>query len=201
MKNVVTVYNELQDLFTNLGTISDTSEDSMNGALAKDSSMINQLKSTIRTAIFADSGTKSGNINALRDLGISISQTGAMTFSETMFDEAIASDYADVVTMLTADTTNQNLFGSAEKGLSQDVATVLEGLIDSDGVVTARSKNADATVLEHKDELATLERRMEAVYQRYLSQFAAMETMMASMDSTKDYLKGQLESLSKAYDN
>lgn len=201
MKDVVTVYNELQDLFTNLGTVSETSEDTMNGALAKDSSMINQLKSTIRTSIFADSGTKSGNINALRDLGISISQTGAMTFSETKFDEAIASDYADVVTMLTADTTNQNLFGTAEKGLSQDVATVLEGLIDSDGVVTVRSKNADATVLEYKDELATLERRMEAVYQRYLSQFAAMESMMASMDSTKDYLEGQLESLSKAYDN
>ena len=42
---------------------------------------------------------------------------------------------------------------------------------------------------------------MEAVYQRYLSQFAAMETIMASMEGTKDYLKGQFESLSKAYDD
>jgi hypothetical protein len=28
-----------------------------------------------------------------------------------------------------------------------------------------------------------------------------METIMASMEGTKDYLKAQLESLSKAYDN
>ena len=201
IEDVVSVYNELQSLFTNLGAVSDTSTDSMNGALAKDSNMINQLKSTIRTAIFADSGTKAGSISALRDLGISLSQTGTMTFSETTFFEAATSDYADVVTMLTADTTDQNLFSTTEKGLSQDIATVLEGLIDTDGIVTVRSKGADETVLDHKAELATLEERMEAVYQRYLSQFAAMETIMASMNTTKDYLTGQLESLSKAYDD
>jgi flagellar hook-associated protein 2 len=201
LENVVSVYNELQSLFANLGSVSDAATDSMNGALAQDSNMINQLKSTIRTAIFADSGTKTGGISALRDLGISVSQTGKMTFSEATFSEAATSDYADLVTMLTADTTNQNLFSTAEKGLSQDIATVLEGLIDSTGIVTVRSKGADDTVLDHKAELAILEERMEAVYQRYLSQFAAMETIMASVNSTKDYLTGQLESLSKAYDN
>ena len=173
----------------------------MNGALSKDSSMINQLKSTIRSAIFSDSGTKAGDIDGIRDLGISISQTGKMTFSQTKFSAAVATDYTNVVTMLTANTSNQSLFSTSEKGLSQDVADILKGLTDTAGVITVRSKNADKAVLTHSAELVTLEKRMEAVYQRYLSQFAAMETVMASMDSTKDYLKGQLESLSKAYDN
>jgi flagellar hook-associated protein 2 len=198
---VVTAYNKLQDLFNNLGTASETSADTMNGALSKDSSMINQLKSTIRSAIFSDSGTKAGDIDGIRDLGISISQTGKMTFSQTKFSAAVATDYTNVVTMLTANTSNQSLFSTSEKGLSQDVADILKGLTDTAGVITVRSKNADKTVLTHSAELVTLEKRMEAVYQRYLSQFAAMETVMASMDGTKDYLKGQLESLSKAYDN
>jgi flagellar hook-associated protein 2 len=162
IQNVVTVYNDLQSLLSNLG---------------------------------------SGNITALRDLGISLSQTGNMTFNETKYDSAIASDYTDVVTMLTANTSDQSLFDSAEKGLSQDIATTLESLTDTDGLVAVRSTNADDIVLDHKDELAKLEERMEAVYQRYLSQFAAMESIMASMEGTKDYLKGQFESLSKAYDN
>jgi flagellar capping protein FliD len=42
---------------------------------------------------------------------------------------------------------------------------------------------------------------MEGVYQRYLNQFAAMESMMASLDTTKSYLEGQLESLSNMYKN
>ncbi|MDG1312262.1 MAG: flagellar filament capping protein FliD [Porticoccaceae bacterium] len=201
LKTVVTVYNNLQDLFSNLGSVDESSTDSMNGALARDSSMINQLKSKIRSAIFADSGTKSGAITGLRDLGISLSQTGDMTFNDTKYFDAIASDYSDVVTMLTANTNNQSLFDTSEKGLSQDVATSLKELTDTNGLITTRSKNADATVLDHKTELVKLEERMDAVYQRYLSQFAAMETIMASMEGTKDYLKGQLESLSKAYDN
>ena len=200
LKSVVTAYNELQSLIKNLGTESSASTDAMNGALANESGMLNQLKSTIRSAIFADSGTKAGNINALRDIGISLSQTGNMTFNETRFTSAAASDYTDIVTMLTANTTDQNLFSTTEKGLSQDIATVLDDLTASTGLVAVRAKGADTIVLSHKAELETLEVRMEAVYQRYLKQFAAMETIMASMDTTKDYLTGQLETLSKAYD-
>ena len=200
LRSVVTAYNELQSLIKNLGTESSASTDAMNGALANESGMLNQLKSTIRSAIFADSGTKAGNINALRDIGISLSQTGNMTFNETSFTSAAASDYTDIVTMLTANTTDQNLFSTAEKGLSQDIATVLDDLTASTGLVAVRAKGADTIVLSHKAELETLEARMEAVYQRYLKQFAAMETIMASMDTTKDYLTGQLETLSKAYD-
>ena len=200
LKSVVTAYNELQSLIKNLGTESSASTDAMNGALANESGMLNQLKSTIRSAIFADSGTKAGNINALRDIGISLSQTGNMTFNETSFTSAAASDYTDIVTMLTANTTDQNLFSTTEKGLSQDIATVLDDLTASTGLVAVRAKGADTIVLSHKAELETLEARMEAVYQRYLKQFAAMETIMASMDTTKDYLTGQLETLSKAYD-
>ena len=201
VNNVVTRYNELQSLLNNLGTIDDGSEDSMNGALSKDSAMLNQLKSTIRTAIFADSGTKSGGISALRDIGISLNQTGNMTFSETIFNTAVADSYTDVVSMLTADTTDQNMFDTAEKGLSQDVATILKDLTGSTGVITVRATNASTDVLGYQGELAKLEARMEVVYQRYLSQFAAMESIMATMDTTKDYLKGQLEALSKAYDS
>ena len=200
ISNVVTIYNELQSLVSNLGTSDDASEDDMNGALAENFNMLNQLKSSIRTAIFADSGTGSGSITALRSVGISLDQTGKMTFSETTFSTAIEDSYSDVVSMLTGDTTDQNPFDTAEKGLSQDIATLLEGLTDSTGIITVSATNASSNVLDYQDELANLEERMEVVYQRYLSQFAAMETIMASMDTTKDYLKGQLESLSKAYD-
>jgi flagellar capping protein FliD len=42
---------------------------------------------------------------------------------------------------------------------------------------------------------------MEAVYQRYLNQFTAMESLMANLQGTKTYLEGQLESLSNFYNN
>lgn len=201
IQNIVAVYNSLNGLYTDLGVVDPDSDSEVNGALAQDSALIRQLKSTIRSSLFADSSTGSGDITALRDLGISINITGDLTFNETTYDSVIASSYTDVVKMLTADTSNQNLFDNADKGLAQDVITVLESLTEADGLITTRSTNATTAVADYQSELAALETRIEAVYQRYLGQFSAMESMMATMNSTKDYLKGQLENLSKAYDD
>jgi len=200
VENIVTVYNSLNDLYGSLGVVDPDSDSEVNGALAQDSALIRQLKSTIRTSLFADSSSGSGDITALRDLGISINKTGDLTFDETAYDSVIASSYSDVVKMLTANTSNQNLFDTADKGLAQDIVTVLDGLTNTNGVITTRSTNATAEVKDYQAELVALETRIEAVYQRYLGQFSAMEGMMASMNSTKDYLTGQLENLSKAYD-
>ena len=199
LQGMVDTYNSLNTLFTT--ATSTTSESELGGSLADDTSMVRFLKDQIRTSIFADSSTKSGNISAMRDLGISVDKSGTMTFTAATYDAAVLASYDDIVTMLTADTSNESLFTTSSKGLSQDIATALEAFTDSDGIVTTRSTNATTALADHKEELTKLEARMESVYQRYLTQFTAMESLMASMDATKDYLTGQLESLSKAYDS
>jgi flagellar hook-associated protein 2 len=199
LQAMVDTYNGLNTLLAT--TTSTTSEDDLGGALADDTSMVRFLKDQIRTSVFADSSTKSGDISAMRDLGISVDKTGTMTFTAATYDAAVLASYDDIVTMLTAGTSNESLFTATNKGLSQDIATALANFTDSDGIVTTRSKNATTSLADHKEELTKLETRMEAVYQRYLTQFTAMESLMASMDATKDYLTGQLESLSKAYDD
>jgi flagellar hook-associated protein 2 len=199
LQDMVTTYNDLNTLFSEL--TSEGSEAELGGALSDDTSLVRYLKNQIRSAVFADSSTTSGGINALRDIGISINKSGDLTFDEAAYDAVIASNYDDVVMMLTANTKNQNLYGTDSKGLAQDIATTLESFTDSTGVLTTRASTAEDELEEFQDELIMLETRMENVYQRYLTQFTAMETLMASMDTTKDYLEGQLEQLSKAYDN
>ena len=199
LQSMVDTYNGLNNLFSTVTSTS--SEDELGGSLANDTSMVRFLTDQIRTAIFADSSTKSGDIIAMRDLGISIDKSGEMTFTETTYDAAVLASYEDIVTMLTADTSNESLFTTTNKGLAQDIATTLGNFTDSDGIVTTRSEGATEDLADHKEELVELEKRMEAVYERYLAQFTAMESLMASMDATKEYLTGQLESLSKAYDN
>ena len=201
LQDVVTVYNSLNSSLDNMGSVKDGSTDTLNGALAGDGSLISYIKNNIRTAVFNESSTKSGNVNALRDLGISIDRSGKMTFDETTYNSMVLNNFDDISKMLTAGTSNQSAYDTAAKGLSQDIATTLEGLTDKDGIVTTRSTNASSVLADHKEELTKLETRMTAVYQRYLSQFTAMESMMASLDATKDYLTGQLESLSKGYDD
>jgi flagellar hook-associated protein 2 len=198
IKEMVTSYNDLLSLLDEFTMVSDTSDES--GALSEDSALVRFLRNKVRDTVFGESSTPSADITSLRDLGVSVNQYGAITFTETTYDSAISSSYDDIVKMLTADTNNQNLFELSSKGLAQDIATALGDLTDSTGLVTIRESGAKTELNDHEDELLKLEARMEKVYDRYLLQFGAMETLMATLDSTKDYLTSQFETLSKAYD-
>jgi len=189
----------LLTLFDNFVAVD--SEADMAGALSEDGSMVRFITNKIRTTVFADSSTPSDNVVAMRDLGVSVNRYGRIEFTESVYDTAVINSYNDIVTMLTADTSDQNLFETSPKGLAQDIATALEDMTDATGIVTSRETNATNKLTDYEDQLTKLQTRMDAVYSRYLMQFGAMEGMMATLDNTKEYLTSQLESLSKVYEN
>ena len=195
---MVTTYNDLLSLFQEVSE--EEAELEFSGALSEDSSLVRYLTDKIRSTVFADSSTASGEISALRSLGVSMSRYGKITFTEATYDAAVDSHYDDIVTMLTADTSDANLYATGNKGLAQDIATTLEGLTDSTGIVTGREATAVTKKASAEEALIKLEKRMDVIYSRYLTQFSAMEGLMASLDSTKSYLTSQFETLSKAYD-
>ena len=201
IQNMVNTYNDLLTLFTTITAPESDSEIEMSGALSDDTSLVRFLKDKIRATVFAESSTASGNINAIRDLGVNVNRYGVITFNEAIYDAAVLSDYDNIVTMLTADTSNENLFATSNKGLGQDVVTAIGALTDATGVVTLRESTAKTDKTEYEDALVKLEKRMDVIYNRYLTQFGAMESLMATLDSTKDYLTSQFESMSKVNDN
>lgn len=200
LENVVTVYNKFRDLMGELTSLTLDEDIVHSGALQRDLASARYITNQLRDALLEDSSTASGDISALRDVGISIDKTGDLTFDETIFDEAIEASYDDVVMMLTANSNDQNLYSSSEVGMAQDLASMIEALLDSDGVITSREANAEDTVEDYGEQLVTLEARMEVIYDRYISQFTAMDILTEKLNGIRDYLKGQLETLAKAYD-
>lgn len=209
VQTLVSDYNDFNGLMSELGSSSTDENNEMMGALRRDTATVRYVQNALRTAILADADNAdasgdplfSSSTKGFRDIGISMDKSGNLTFDEDEYDKAIVSSYDNVVTMLTANTTNQSLYSTGDRGIAQNIATVLDGLTKADGVLTTRNANAEETVEDYQEELADLETRYEQVYERYLAQFSAMESMMQSMNGTKDYLEGQLESLSKAYDS
>tara|TARA_A100001015_G_scaffold117027_1_gene129845 strand:- start:1180 stop:3075 length:1896 start_codon:yes stop_codon:yes gene_type:complete len=209
VQTLVSDYNDFNTLMAELQSSSTDEDNEMMGALRRDSATVRYIQSQLRNAILADADNADGSSDplyssstkGLRDIGVSMDKNGNLTFDEDKYDKAVTSNFDNIVTMLTADTTNQSLYSTDNKGLAQNIATVLDGLTDDDGVLMTRNANAETAKEDYADELAALETRYEAVYERYLAQFSAMESMMESMNGTKEYLEGQLESLSKAYDN
>lgn len=201
LENIVAVYNDFRDLMDELTTSTIDEDIEHSGDLQRDFASARYITNQIRDALREDSSTASGDISAFRDIGVTINSKGDLTFDEATFDQAVEDNYSDVVMMLTANTNDQGLYGSSSVGMAQDIALVIDALLASDGIVATRESNAADVGEEYEEELAILETRMELLYDRYISQFTAMEVLTEKLNGIRDYLEGQLESLSKAYDN
>jgi flagellar hook-associated protein 2 len=199
--NIVNMINEYNAFNNMLDSLTEPSVEGveLSGALADEKTLARFLSDQLRDAILADSSTPSGPINAMRDIGVSIDRYGQLTFDESKFDNAVATNFDDVVTMLTANTSNQSALDSNPKGLSQDVTNLVASFTDSGGAVYTQTVSANVELANYEQDLADLEVRMDGIYLRYITQFAAMDALVASINNTKSYLATQLENMADTY--
>ena len=194
LTNIQTAYNALVDTTGVLvGTLESDSDAA--GDLKKERSMVDQMVRKVREGITAESSTPSSPITSVRQLGVQFDITGKMTINKTTLDAAVSTNFSDITKMLTANTDNQSYFDSAAKGLAQDAANIIEDFVNDRGLIKKTSDARSTDVARFEEDLTKLEQRYEAAKKRYLSQFAAMETLVAKSKSTGEYLTGQFKAM------
>ena len=197
LKELVATYNVVQVVLNELSD-PDSTEEEVGGALSNDMAFVRSVRDAIYAAVTTDSSTPSGDVSALRDLGIELTKTGSLSFNEATYDEVVLNNFSDVVTMLSAGTTNQSAYDGADQGLAFDSMEVINGLMDSiDGIFAVREDTATQQLKTYEDRLLAIELRMEKVYQTYLKQFSVMEDLVNTLNNTRDYVKQQLDSIAK----
>ena len=188
LQDLVTTYNDVQFALNELSD-PDSEEEEVGGALARDLAVIRTVRDTVYKAVTQDSSTPSGNITGLRDIGVTLTGYGELEFSETVYDAKAASSFEEISLMLSAGTDNQSRFDGQSQGLAIDAIAKLEVLTDSiDGIFAQRTESARKDLSTYSKELMDLEVRMEALYERYLSQFTVMETLVKQLNSTRESL-------------
>jgi len=194
IRNLVAVYNDVQTVFNTLKTPADNSEEELAGALSADSTF-RSIRDQVRDMVTRVSTTPSGDVNYLSDLGVSITRSGTLEIDESALASALSNKFSDVVSALSADTEDQSEFGVTSRGIAGDASKQITDLISSSGPIRTVTDNAQAKSAQFAIELEDLDSRMEAIKARYISQFAAMESLVDQMNSTREYLKTQLENL------
>jgi len=195
LQDLVSVYNDMQVALTELGD-PDSDEEEVGGALSNDLSLLRTVRDAMYDAISTVSSTPSGGVNSLTDLGIELTRTGTLSFNESTYDTVALNNFSDIVTMLSAGTNNQSAFSSDNQGLAFDAKVKLDTLMDAyDGIFVMRESSAADKLTDYEDRLAKIEMRMEMVYQSYVRQFSSMETLINTLNGTREYVKGQLESI------
>lgn len=199
IEDIVLTYNAFRATTTTLTTTD--AETGEAGALEKDKTFVSMIQSQIKGLLDKASSTPSGGLSTLRDIGIRVQLSGELAIDETTFSAVIADNLADVRTMLTADTDNQTDFDGGSKGLALDSSLVLKGMLDNTGAINSRQVTAENKIEDYEKQLEALEKRLAATQQRYLEQFAAMESLVQRSKSTGDYLKGQFTAMENMYSN
>ncbi len=195
LQDMVVLYNDVKFALDELSD-PDSEEEEVGGSLASDLATIREVRDTIYEAVTQDSSTPSGNVTALRDIGISVDREGRLTFTESTYDTVAAASFDDVSTMLSAGTNNQSRYDGQSQGLATDAVIKLETLTDSiSGIFVTRTSSAQTAIQRYEADLAALETRMEAVYERYLQQFTVMESLVNTLNSTRESMATTWENM------
>jgi len=153
------------------------------GALIGDA-FVRGLESQLRRDVTGALGSAEARYTSLAQLGIRTDATGQLTLDEARLSAALAADFDGVAA----------LFGG-ENGVAARAFERLEGALASDGSLKNRT---DALNRETRDiglEREAVDRRMESVEARYQAQFSALDTLLAQLQSTSQYLEQQLSTL------
>ncbi|MCP3666051.1 MAG: flagellar filament capping protein FliD [Gammaproteobacteria bacterium] len=173
VKGFVSDYNALKDLLSTLGN---------SGA---SSSVLRNIESQLR-GVLNNGLSGLGDYSYISELGVTTnSDTGKLEFDSEMLTTALE-DNPDSIT---------GFFSDEDNGFAVKFDTLLEGLVQSGGTIDSIVAGTNTRIDGFERSRESLERRLEGIEARYLRQFGALDTLMASMTTTSEYLGRQLDML------
>ncbi len=172
VSNFVTGYNNLKTQLSSLGS-------TVGGGVLRN--IENQLRGAMNTPL---SGL--GEYAYLSELGLSTnSETGKMEFDASVMTTAME-DYPDSVI---------SFFSDSDGGFATKFDTMLEGFVETDGIIDTILDGANARVRQIGISRESFENRLVGIERRYQQQFAALDTLMVNMNTTSEFLGRQLDAL------
>ena len=166
MNGFIDAYNSLISKIDSLTGIGD--ENTSRGALASDPT-VRSIKSQIQSMV-------RGQFDGMRlsDLGLEISRDGKMSIDNDKFEQAQSTNGAALESFFNGD---GNLFDSMDELLNPYLKF-------SGSLFASRKDSLQQSIDRIDDKQASLERKYDMAYDRYLRQFTQMNQLMTQMNQT-----------------
>ncbi|MEW6293634.1 MAG: flagellar filament capping protein FliD [Pseudomonadota bacterium] len=152
-------------------------------------SVQSQLSGLLGTSV----GGLAGGISRLSDIGISVQTDGTLAFNASKLTTAL-SDKKDVASLFTQTT-------SGNQGIAVRFSNLLDGIVGSSGLIASRTDGINASIKDIQRRGEAFQNRLAQIESRYRKQFSALDSLVASMNQTSNYLSQQLANLPGAASN
>ena len=199
LKALVVAYNDVDNIVKET-TDRESTLETYGKTLVGDGT-VKLIRQQLRSMFLGQSSTSGTAITSMADLGFKTDRNGVLSLDEAKLDVALKDNYGDVVKALTGNQNNISSFGTQPAGVIGDTVRRLTQVLANDGPLQTKTDNAETENSKYKADLEKLQRRMETLLQRYNQQFAAMESLVGSVNAQKTSLKSTFEGMMAAYTN
>ncbi len=209
IQGLVTAYNTFSE---SVNVLNDRGSEVelFGGALAGDS-LLQSIKSQVRSMITGDftlyednvnlTDPQNANINAAWQVGLSFDRTGKLQLDEDKLESAFSQYPTEVVTLFTANANDLSVFSTDSAGLAGTAVREIDKMLRSTSLLTEQTTNASKKIDLYKADLEKLEERMKALLERYMKQFALMDSIVGSSNSMRESMKSSFEGMMASYTN
>jgi flagellar hook-associated protein 2 len=176
----VKAFNDVIGTVKSLGAYD---QESKTAGVLNGNRVLRDTESTLRNLVF-DQGTslqdQNGETMMLSKLGITFQKDGTLALDKDKLAEAVKKD--------------PNLVASFTAEIGGRFNTGLDKLAGTGGTVQSATDSLRASVRGLEERQSAMEVRLLAVEERYRKQFTALDTLVASLNKTSNFLAQQLSS-------
>jgi flagellar hook-associated protein 2 len=181
----VDAYNDLKETTGELTSFN--AETGQAGQLNGDST-VRMVESRLRNVV-GGMGNAGGDFSMLSDIGISLEVDGSLSVDSDKLDDVLSSDQQAV----------SDFFAGVDD--SDGFATRLEGsvgqMLSDNGSVSGAISSAENRIESLGERYDRMEQSVDRTVARYRTQFGQLDSMVAQMNQTSNYLTQQFDALSQ----
>lgn len=184
--NFVKAYNDASKQLRDLTAFNN---DTKTGALLFGDNAARGLQASLQKMISYAFPGGGASLKRLSDVGVSYQRDGSLVFTSSKLTTALSSSASDVSSLFTSTTT-----GSL--GLASYMNNQLSSILSTtDGLFTSKTEGITRSIKEIDSQRDRLGIRLTQIEKRYRSQYSSLDTLVASMQQTSQYLSQQLANL------
>lgn len=170
----VDAYNNLRGTIGYLGK----------GDLQGDNTLIS-IESQMRNILNTPPTGLGTALQFLSEVGIKTERSGDLSLDTTLLSEKLADDFSGVA----------QLFANDSQGYAFRLEALAGEQLDINGIIDTREDGINARIGRLDGQIDNYEYRLTLTEARYRAQFTALDSMLASMQSTSSFLTQQLSAL------
>lgn len=174
----VNAYNELDKTIRNLTNYDPVSK---TGSALLGDATVRTINSKLRE-ILTEGLSGYGTFTALSQIGITFQSNGKLALDSDKLKAKITSGFDEIATGFAA-------------GYASPLNTLAKDLLDTDGLIAAKTESLSATVSRLTKQQDALNDRLALIEKRYRAQFTALDSLLSSMSTTSSFMTQQISAL------